>query len=760
MCFRWSVKSKILEQRRRTGTGGRGDNLSLSLSVLPGLRRIYQLQFSSGNVRNVAGRADVFQREPTADLLDSFIDHWRSITNYYIQTTDDSRPASQTDIPWRLRQMTDILVYEEKQQEEPGRCLEFLLQNRLLETLCTLGKAQYPPGMSQQVLLFFSRLLSRMQKPLLQLVPIRTPVQKLIGLCALPGSCTEKEEAQFLLAVCSRVSQDPHMLRYILQPPDRLAASNQSPDAASSQSEASASSAVQSERGLLWVLLQLSSSQRPAVRLKACEGLLQLASLLDVGHPCPPGPPCPSGPPCPPGSPGPPCPPGELQVAAAQLGHLLAGRLQELYSLLPLEELQAAELRSWPRPSWRSESQADHMTRFLTWFDFLDELTADAPQALSQCVLQRWLMETLHPQLLNACEWSVLASTSVLCCVVRLVRSPSLLDQLLDFLLRTPSVLRPLLQRCDHASDQISVASLSLVDELLQKPHRDVLDTLVLGFLQSRRYLSSPAGGAEDRQPDSDGSDDGRDLEDDPFFSDGFPDDHLPPPRLRQPAAPGSAADIINSFLGLVPVQVRSAHLLQNGGYELYVLDARSLVSQCQALSLQWAWPQTPPPPPTCSSGEEAHFFEGHLLRVLFERLGRMLQQPYEVNLQLTAVLSRLCAFSHPLLDEYLLDPFVHLSAGSRSLFAVLVRVVGELMERIQQVADLPQRLLDTRRRLLGLHLDARPEHPALLQGVIVLEEFCKELAAIAFVKMPLDRNHDRFCSGPGSVGPEPAERS
>uniref|UniRef100_A0A3P9PPI4 FHF complex subunit HOOK interacting protein 2B n=1 Tax=Poecilia reticulata TaxID=8081 RepID=A0A3P9PPI4_POERE len=148
-------------------------------------------------------------REPTADLLDSFIDHWRSITNYYIQTTDDSRPASQTDIPWRLRQMTDILVYEEKQQvtgSEPGRCLEFLLQNRLLETLCTLGKAQvgspaaagsrpepeteagshalplpplpqYPPGMSQQVLLFFSRLLSQMQKPLLQLVPVRTPVQ-------------------------------------------------------------------------------------------------------------------------------------------------------------------------------------------------------------------------------------------------------------------------------------------------------------------------------------------------------------------------------------------------------------------------------------------------------------------------------------------------------------------------------------------------------------------------------------------------------
>lgn len=37
------------------------------------------------------------------------------------------------------------------------------------------------------------------------------------------------------------------------------------------------------------------------------------------------------------------------------------------------------------------------------------------------------------------------------------------------------------------------------------------------------------------------------------------------------------------SFLGLVPVQVRSAHLLQNGGYESYVLDARSLVRDSPA---------------------------------------------------------------------------------------------------------------------------------------------------------------------------------
>ena len=46
---------------------------------------------------------------------------------------------------------------------------------------------------------------------------------------------------------------------------------------------------------------------------------------------------------------------------------------------------------------------------------------------------------------------------------------------------------------------QISMVSLSLVDELIQKPHRDVLNVLVLRFLQSRSYLSPSATGMDDR---------------------------------------------------------------------------------------------------------------------------------------------------------------------------------------------------------------------------------------------------------------------
>lgn len=57
---------------------------------------------------------------------------------------DESTPAKKTDIPWRLKQMLDILVHEERQQAagEAGPCLEYLLQHKILETLCTLGKAE------------------------------------------------------------------------------------------------------------------------------------------------------------------------------------------------------------------------------------------------------------------------------------------------------------------------------------------------------------------------------------------------------------------------------------------------------------------------------------------------------------------------------------------------------------------------------------------------------------------------------------------
>ncbi|KAJ4923384.1 hypothetical protein JOQ06_000717, partial [Pogonophryne albipinna] len=253
------------------------------------------------------------------------------------------------------------------------------------------------------------------------------------------------------------------------------------------QSEASPCSSVQSESGLLLALLQLTRSQRAPrapvcsgphsmcvssegpgvgpwcvvvltrapVCVKAYEALLLLASLQESE--------------------------GELLSLSAQLGELMVGRMKLLHSLLPLEELQHEEILSWPHTPWSSqfsrcssESPASgHMTNFFSWLDFLDHLMREAPQVLAlklaQCVHRFWLVDVLQPQLLHTSD----------------------------------ALSHLLLQRCDHISDQISMASLSLVEELLQKPHRDILDVLVLNYLQSRSYLCSPVGGAEERQLES-----------------------------------------------------------------------------------------------------------------------------------------------------------------------------------------------------------------------------------------------------------------
>ncbi|NXX33874.1 F16B2 protein, partial [Nicator chloris] len=215
------------------------------------------------------------------------------------------------------------------------------------------------------------------------------------------------------------------------------------------------------------------------------------------------------------------------------------------------------------------------------------------------------------------------------------------------------------------------------------------------------------------------------------------------------------------SFLCLVPEEAKTSSCLEEGGYDTYVHDAMGMVGAwggpqpaggcprsgshllsppgqvqaCRASAAPWGWPSSPQPLDSCHPG--VAFYEGHFLKVLFDRMSRILDQPYSLNLQVTSVLSHLAAFPHPHLDEYLLDPYLNLAPGCRSLFSVLVRVIGDLMQRLQRVPHARAKLLLVRRQLLGLVPGEQMDHTVLFKGVVVLEEFCKELAAIALVKGP-----------------------
>uniref|UniRef100_A0A4W3GUF7 FHF complex subunit HOOK interacting protein 2B n=1 Tax=Callorhinchus milii TaxID=7868 RepID=A0A4W3GUF7_CALMI len=396
-------------------------------------------------------------------------------------------PVKQTDIPWRLRQMLDILVYEEKQRDtqETGPCLEYLLQHKILETLCTLGKAGYPPGMKQQVLILMTQLLSQIQQPLLPHVNVHRPVQKLIRLCGQPlDSDTEKEEVQFLITVCLKLTQDPYLITFFIEVPLALrsegsqSGSDTDPERGSgSQSGISPpvtpaanarpcpTAQCQTESNLVRALLTLNQSEKRCSALKAREALLLLVAVPEES--------------------------GVRWMAGSKaLRHTLTARLAELYQLIP-DSINPGDVES---------------------------LTPITAVAVAKAIRDQFFVSVLEPEL--SCEVRILNSTTLLLTIVQQVSSPRLLKELVCFLLgeggeseaetsgqlASHPLLSHLIQHCNHLSDEISVVTLRVFEQLLRKPEPQVVSRLVLWDLRDRGYRAPSTGqdegsNAESSQP-------------------------------------------------------------------------------------------------------------------------------------------------------------------------------------------------------------------------------------------------------------------
>ncbi|XP_062491356.1 FHF complex subunit HOOK interacting protein 2A isoform X1 [Pezoporus occidentalis] len=754
---------------------------------------------------------------PSLPLQEDFVYHWKAITHYYIETSDDKAPVTDTNIPSHLEQMLDILVQEENEREsgETGPCMEYLLHHKILETLYTLGKADCPPGMKQLVLAFYTKLLGRIRQPLLPHINVHRPVQKLIRLCGeVLATPTENEEIQFLCIVCAKLKQDPYLVNFfleVIQDPvlhlykrqnklkgmaskgsadvitedmirgqDSLTADmgqpvqpEEMPSAAGveqmekeddlpqqadelsfsldelnvASSPGSSTVGPNQDYNLVNSLLNLTKSPDGRIAVKACEGLMLLVSLPEPAA-------------------------AKCLTQSSCLCELLTDRLATLYKALPQSldplDIETVEAINWGLDSYSHKEDASAfpgkraLISFLSWFDYCDQLIKEAQKtaavAMAKAVRERFFIDVMEPQLMQTSEIGILTSTALLHRIVRQVTSDVLLQETVYFILgehREPETLTDinrhplrhrLIEHCDHISDEISIMTLRMFEHLLQKPSEHILYNLVLRNLEERNYIEYKPFCQEDKDVVENGQIAGAvDLEEDPLFTDLSPDNTLSTQEWLSPSPPVSPEHqkndgktevhkIVNSFLCLVPDEAKSSYHVEGTGYDTYLRDAHRQFRDYCVICLRWEWPGSPRPLEKCNL--EASFFEGHFLKVLFERMGRILDQPYDVNLQVTSVLSKLALFPHPHIHEYLLDPYVNLASGCRSLFSVIVRVVGDLMVRIQRIPDFTPKLLLVRKRLLGLEPEGPIiDHMTLLEGVIVLEEFCKELAAIAFVK-------------------------
>ncbi|KAL3050061.1 hypothetical protein OYC64_012167 [Pagothenia borchgrevinki] len=715
---------------------------------------------------------------PSLPLQEDFVYHWKAITHYYIETSDDKAPVTDTNIPSHLEQMLDILTQEEREREsgETGPCMEYLLHHKILETLYTLGKADCPPGMKQQVLTFYTKLLAHIRQPLLPHINVHRPVQKLVRLCGdVLAAPTENEEIQFLCIVCSKLKQDPYLVNFFLEnkskrpeakrPAETEAGKDNVLDPDTGQSaamgradhpeEAAAAASTSSPTNnnnngnnynLVTSLLNLTKSPDGRIVVKACEGLMLLVSLPEPAA-------------------------AKCLTENTGLCELLTDRLVSFYKALPQSmdplDIETVESVNWGLDVYNLKEDAAIFTgkrpliSFLSWLDYCDQLIKEAQKSaaavMARNVRERFFVSVMEPQLMQTSEVGILTSTALLNRIIRQVTSEALLQEMIYFLLGEETepetaatvaqnpLRHRLIEHCDHLSDEISIMTLRLFEQLIQKPNQHILHSLVLRGLGERNYLENKP--QEERESLENGlPHDAVDLEEDPLFGDDLsPDSRLsgsdwlsssPPQSPDNSKSDGKTEvhKIVNSFLCLVPDEAKSSYQVEGTGYDTYLRDAHRQFRDYCGVCQRWDWRGNPKPLEKCNL--DSPFFEGHFLKVLFDRMGRILDQPYDVNLQVTAVLSKLSMFPHPHLHEYLLDPYINLAPGCRSLFSVIVRVVGDLMLRIQRIPDFTPKLLLVRKRLLGLEPEGiNVDHMTLLEGVIVLEEFCKELAAIAFVK-------------------------
>ncbi|XP_015434804.1 PREDICTED: protein FAM160B1-like [Dufourea novaeangliae] len=789
---------------------------------------------------------------PPATPLQDFTYHWKQLMNFYVNhLTNCKAPIQTTGIPRHLNRLLEILLEEEKEEDEPGLCLEYLLQHKLLDLLATLACAETPPGMRTVCLSFLRKLLGRSKYPLLHHTSIYGPVQRLILLCnGNPPSPMEAEEVQFLLTLCFLVCKYPHVTNIINDAPnvqrqsvaarinaermeiekvtyiparrrnnfnplfepldtqaitlinpnlfnsehDRrrtigLSRPSNKPDTSrgtSSQSNESVSSReaenasessspatqkpisvstsdataqnsecqdyeisqkfedaalmneidthlqnlrdlrLDAEYGgyedgncaendqslldsktpqkskclLLDALLSYINTADNTVRIRACEGIMVLASLEDLSF--------------------------AQMIVNSHLISLIPNRLENLFNAIPAHvdpnEIDGVDV-TWglDSPVWTKEKKFSGCRQVAALMNFFERILTPA-LAEHHVVLITALVTKCLKELTSAA-----LCTEISFWLVGQDRGPEIPS------VWTSPVLHRLIDNCFTDSEDLTLETLKLFEEMIEKRNEHILHCLVLVYLSTRGYYDNTA--ADSAIASWSDEEDEREREKKGSLDLSYEQSH------SRTLAPSNIHRIVNCFLSLIPRYLQTDTDVNN--YERYMADLErqysTVLSDCSLM----AWPLeavTVDDSASSDSRPEAdhcsvRFYMGPFMAMLFEKVANIPRQKYEINLQLTVVISRLALLPHPYLHEFLLNPLLPLAPGTKNLFTCLQKVVKQLVNEVPKSPDHKQMLKETRERLLEECSHDGEKENILFESVIVTEEFCKELAAIAYVK-------------------------
>lgn len=691
---------------------------------------------------------------PRMSPLEEFICQWESFSGFFSEEQNKNRQLCQcrietTNLSSKLSEMLNILIEEQaaftsakKDATEICPTLEFVLQNKILDTLASIAQADSPLGISPRLLLFFTKLITDSKTT--GLIPlISQPLNKLIYICGKTyAGPYESNEMTFLDSLTDKIYRNPDCLNFFLH----------------------------DSFPLINALLALLLSPDSEIGRKAGEAIIKLISLNNV------------------------IADKVICEQTAFCGKIIE-QIISSYNVIPRslnpKEVEAA-IYTFRSDSVSHSTFTSSMRKFLCflkWFTIFDMLIYHSGNTtLVKTMLSQFRLEFLESCILpdltgdgftdetDAID-NVFLTTVLLSNCLRNTESYVLFNLISEFLtisdkvdvnipsrLKNYTLLPMLLKRCNlsaqnlcddeqERSKSIKLAgvTLQLFEDILLRPSRNVMNFLVIDHLRKKDYLDLTRS----------------DENEDSFepFLDKFvvPDvlDHLnsvaneTSKHINVLAAPtvvlAKQNAMIYYFSSLIPTELKFNRENESSDYVAYLKEAIKGVNifliSCYA---HWSTDQNEEDSsvqPSNNLLDEAapSCSEGPFLRMIFDNLSSMLSLPYEINIQIFSLIAKLSLIPDEHVNEYLLDPTTPLNSSSRSLFSVLCKLVEELQIAVQGITNLGKRFVATKKSLLGESLTEEErllceEHDAqkigvILQSLIVVDEFCKEVICIIFAK-------------------------
>ncbi|KAL6067572.1 Regulator of gluconeogenesis Rmd5 [Balamuthia mandrillaris] len=630
---------------------------------------------------------------PVKSPLEDFRNHWRAIRHFYIDERDDVEGG---EIMHHLNAMVRLLVEEGDEQEKEGivgrqgPCLDYFLEERILQTWCALAERDTPPGVRKHVLVVLASVLSNSSSPLLHHMSVNRP------LCKLLRHHAEMEHAELLNLIFILIKklreEDSTLISFFFHFPEIT-------------EDADIEENSNSIEFPLFSGLVSRMDLEGFCGEQARHALLYCLQYFHV--------------------------PIVTQFIVTR--STFPARMSELLGTYYEHALNVGE-----------EQLENAMARFLEFLQFvfacLEQSEKDV-QTLLTTELHRSFFETALAASLIQPEPEVASKAmSLLSKIIEESSSerssPIFTRALLSFLFsdNKPSdnnetaasshnfLRTTLVRRMDSVSERLSLHALSLFNQLFEMRDDFALRTLVLCDIHPLdRFLSS----SEEQE---------KDIEFAVF---------MPPSSSPSSASSCSLSYLpdpstIAAFLKLFPVCDSPSD-----GYDSYLSEAQTNImaslhhhfhhnslSSSESASNTTKVDSSHPSSPALKEGEPTT--EPLFFWVLFNRLARFLDHSMESLLLLTNIITKLACYPDASLHTFLLHPTLCWRPQIRTLYNVMKQVSNEAEEKCKRKGiHVPEELRKAREQLSAQSLSKEEKAQVdFIQNLLIFEEFCKELSA------------------------------